>query len=468
MPEHILFLTGKLAEPALHQVLEEMQPTEFTYTVRQIGVNVAALMTDTLIRKRLADAQGADRIILPGRVRGDIAALSTHYRVPVIRGPEELKDIPSFFGRGGKPVDLSRYEVRIFAEIVDAPDLTVDAIARRASEAARDGANVIDLGCLPNTPFPRLEDAIARLHEDGLLVSVDSMETGELLRGGRAGADFLLSLREETLWLAQEVAATPVLIPEQPGDLDSLYRAMEALEKSGRPYIADPILDPIHYGFTDSLVRYHAVRQRYPEAAMMMGTGNLSELTEADTTGIHAILMGIISELRIGNILTTQVSPHARSAIRECDAARRIMFAAREEKRIPRGYSDALMGLHARAPFPFSTEEIRQMAAAIKDPSFRVQISAEGIHVFNRDGMHVGPDPFTLFPYLHLEQDGGHAFYMGVELARAQIAWQLGKRYTQDTELAWGCALPPREVDMLSYCAPGATMKKPGNKENQA
>jgi hypothetical protein len=37
-------------------------------------------------------------------------------------------------------------------------------------------------------------------------VSADSFDTDELLRAGRAGADYLLSLREDTLWLADEVA----------------------------------------------------------------------------------------------------------------------------------------------------------------------------------------------------------------------------------------------------------------------
>src|ERR1700693_3389018 len=61
----------------------------------------------------------------------------------------------------------------------------------------------------------------------------------------------------------------------------------------------------------------------------MMGTGNLTELTEADTLGIQALLMGIVSELRITNILTTQVSAHASGVIREADRARRGMYAAR-------------------------------------------------------------------------------------------------------------------------------------------
>jgi hypothetical protein len=68
-------------------------------------------------------------------------------------------------------------------------------------------------------------------------------------------------------------------------------------------------------------VRYHSLRERYPQAEIMMGVGNLTELTDADTSGINAILMGIISELGIGSILTTEVSPHARRAVREADAA---------------------------------------------------------------------------------------------------------------------------------------------------
>ena len=31
-------------------------------------------------------------------------------------------------------------------------------------------------------------------------------------------------------------------------------------------------------------------------------------------------------------------------------------------------------------------------------------------------------------------------FILGVELARAQIAWELGKNYDQDNELKWGVA----------------------------
>ena len=459
MSEHILFLTGKLAEKSLNRVLDQMRPQEFTYQVLNIGISVAGLMTADLILRRLPSPANSTRIMVPGRCRGDLDVLSKHYGVPVVRGPDELKDLPQHFGRSGSSKDLSRYDVRIFAEIVDAPQLNIDQILLRAAKYRKEGADVIDLGCLPETPFPHLEDAVTALKSSRYQISVDSVEPQELLRGGKAGADYLLSLKEDTLWVAEEVGSTPVLIPQQSGDLASLERAMEKMAKRNRRFITDSVLDPIHTGFADSLVRYYELRRRHPETEIMVGVGNLTELTDADTTGINALLMGIISELHITNILTTEVSPHAGRAVREADAARRIMYAAREASSLPRDFSSELLTVHARKPFPDTAEEIAELARAIKDPSYRIQVSEQGIHIYNRDGMHTATDPFALFPLLDLENDAAHAFYLGVELARAQIAWQLAKRYNQDEELDWGCAVDRKPEDLTQHRAPGTTLE---------
>ena len=92
-----------------------MQPTAFTYDVHNIGVNVAGLMTANLIQRRVTNVGKATRVMVPGRCRGDLATLSQHYAVPVDRGPEELKDLPEFFGKKKKHADLSRHDVKIFA-----------------------------------------------------------------------------------------------------------------------------------------------------------------------------------------------------------------------------------------------------------------------------------------------------------------------------------------------------------------
>lgn len=459
MPDHILFLTGHLAEPRLRQVLESMAPTPFTWEVRNLGVKVAALMTPEIIRRRLGEVKGASRIVLPGRCKGDLAALGEELGVAFELGPDEVKDLPQFFGRKGAGRDLTAHDCTIFAEIVEASALPVEAILARAAGLRAEGADVIDLGCLPGTPFPQLEEAVQALKAESYRVSVDSGDPDELRRGDRAGADFLLSLTEATLDLAAETTAVPVLIPARHGDLDGLIGACERLAAAGRPFLADPILDPIHFGFTASVVRYHELRRRLPEVAILMGVGNLTELTDADTTGITMVLMGMVSELAIRNVLVVQVSPHCRRAVAEAELARRILFAARADASLPQGYDPGLLCLRDRRPFPNSAEEIAENAAAVSDPNYRIEVTDDGLHVYNRDRHHVAADPFDLYPKLGVEIDGSHAFYLGVELARAQVAFQLGKRYAQDNELRWGVAVPPPQADRLHLAAPKSTLE---------
>jgi len=462
MSEKLLFLTGKLAEPSLHKVIQEMAPVAFDYRVHQLGLSVAALMTTKMIGRRLTKEiiADSDQIIVPGRCRGDIELLSQQLGVSVIRGPEEVKDLPIFFGRERKQPDLTRYDVNIFAEIVDAPDRDIDGILERANYYRDNGANVIDIGCLPEEKFPHMEEAIAALHEAGFKVSVDSLNIGDLRRAGKAGADYVLSLTEKTYHLAEEMDAVPIIVPAERASLESLERAMELMDKINRPWIADPIIEPIHFGFTNSIVRYHELRRRYPDAPMMMGVGNLTELTDADTSGINALLFGIISELQITNVLATEVSPHARKAIKEADIARRMMFAAREDSSLPRDFTADLLITHERRPFPDTAQEIAELASNIKDPNYRIKVADQGIYMFNRDGLMQDIDPFAFYPQLDLKEDTGHAFYLGAELAKAQIAWQLGKRYTQDEELEWGCATNKIEDDLTQQKVEGTTIKK--------
>lgn len=461
MSEHVLFLTGKLAEKQLRNILDKMQPN-FTYTVHQLGLKVAALMTTDMIARRLSDTFGADRVIVPGRCRGNLDVLSKTLGLPIDRGPEELKDLPQYFGKAAQKPDLSRYSLKIFAEIVDAPNVSVEEVVKRAHYYKKNGADVIDIGCLPSTDFPQMEAIIQALKREGFMVSIDSLEPEDLLRGAKAGADYMLSLHEGSLWVADEVTAIPILIPEKHEDLSSLDRAIKRMQAKKRAFIVDPILDPMHFGFTQSIVRYHEVRKNYPDIEMMMGVGNITELTHADTAGMNALLLGICSELDINNILATEVSQHACRAIKEADLARRILFTAKEHDTLPKHIDSGLMALHETSPFPYSLDEIKELAGQISDPSYRIQTSAEGVHIFNREGMHSATDPFELFPKLHVETDGGHAFYLGVELARAEIAWQLGKRFTQDQALNWGCATDNEEqtVDLHSFKPAGTTLQK--------
>ena len=80
-------------------------------------------------------------------------------------------------------------------------------------------------------------------------------------------------------------------------------------------------------------------------------------------------------------------------------------------------------------------------AKEVRDKNFRIEIAEDGIHIFNRDGHHVAQDAFALFAEARRRRRTGRTpSISGLELARAEIAWRLAKRYAQDEPLDWGVA----------------------------
>ena len=462
--DKLLFLTGRLAENRLKTTVAGIGLADQSWSVANIGIKVAALMTEAIVRNRLKGPLDATRVIVPGRSRMNLASLGEHFGVPFERGPDELADLPQYLGKGGKPPDLSKNDLRIFAESVDATTLTVEQMLARAHDQKAKGADVIDIGCQPETPFPHLEEMVAALVQAGFKVSVDSGNVDELACGAKAGAHYVLSLDETTLDVVRGTSCVPILVPKPHGDLQSLIRAIDLAAKKKIKVIADPILDPIHFGFTTSIERYAELRRLRPTCEILMGTGNLTELTDADSLGVTATLLGICSELRIQNVLIVQVSPHTRRTIEEHDAARRLMFRAREDESLPKSYGSGLLSLHDLNPHPLSGAEITAEAALIKDDNYRIQLSDDGVHIYNRQGHHVARDPFELFSKLGVEADGAHAFYLGYELAKAEVAMQLGKRYAQDNPLDWGISADKKAEDLTRHAPEGPTLKAKGAK----
>ena len=149
MKKKIIFLTGKLAYPALLKVLEENPSDKFDYDVVEIGVSVAALATIDIIANKFKpnDLKDVDKIVIPGRCKGDIEKLKTLYNnIDVQRGPDELKDLPKFLGLEGKDIELSNYETQIIAEITDAPQLTIPKIIKRAEYYKKMVQTILILG----------------------------------------------------------------------------------------------------------------------------------------------------------------------------------------------------------------------------------------------------------------------------------------------------------------------------------
>jgi dihydropteroate synthase-like protein len=263
------------------------------------------------------------------------------------------------------------------------------------------------------------------------------MDREEILMADEAGVDYVLSLNGSNRDLAERLRATPVLIPDTPEDLDSLEATIAHLERLGKPYLVDPIVEPIATGFAASLGRYLEVRRRHPDVEMLMGIGNLTELTEADSTGVTAMLIGFCQELGIRNVLTTEVIEWAHGAVREAVLAAQLMHFAQEQGTPPKHVDGRLLTVKDEDLRPYAESELRELQAQVTDPNFRIFADSDWIYVFNAELFVKGTDFNEIFEQLGVDE-ATHAFYLGKELMKATIARALRKNYRQESPLDWG------------------------------
>jgi dihydropteroate synthase-like protein len=357
--------------------------------------------------------------------------------VPVVKGPKDLKDLPVAFGRERVLRGYGEYRVRVVAEIVEAWQLALDEIIAAAEYYQASGADIIDLGCPPMEPFVGVGAVVTELKRRGYTVSVDTFDEPTILEADAAGVDLLLSVNQQNMHLVPELSCKVVVIPDFGEGLDSLERNVADVARHGVPHVLDPILDPLGFGLTAAVERYAETRRRHPDAEILMGVGNVTELTDVDSTGVNAVMAGIITELDIDYVLTTEVISWARGAVRELDLARKLMFYAKRSGVPPKSIDDRLIALKD-VPFDAYTEaELRAMQRKVEDRNLRIFTDHEKVYVFNRDVFLTGVDAGELFAQLHVG-DAGHAFYLGRELERATLAVRLGKKYVQESGLRWG------------------------------
>src|SRR5690349_5723384 len=411
-------------------------------------ITVAALMTPAWIARRLEVGPDVTRIMIPGLCEGDPAPLSEQFGIPAEKGPADLKRLPAFFGQADARSRYGARDVRVFAEINNVPRLDRERIVEAANYYREAGADVIDLGLsLGRRWLDDGPEVIADLKARGFTLSIDTLDPDEILMADAAGVDYVLSLNGDNRHVAERLRATPVLIPDTPDDLDSLDATIAHLRELGKPFLADPIIEPIGSGFAASLGRYLEVRRRHPDAEMFMGIGNLTELTEADTTGVTAMLIGFCQELGIRNVLTTEVIHWGRGAVREAVIAAELMHFAVTRGTTPKHVDGRLLTVKDEDFRPYAEDELRELHEQVTDPNYRIFADADWIYVFNADRFVKGTDFNAIFDQLGVEE-GTHAFYLGKELMKASIARALRKNYRQESPLDWGYmtfAEPKRE-----------------------
>ena len=441
--EHILFVTGKLAAPSLEPVVARLaDEVGFDFQIHVAKISVAALMTTDWLIGKLSPLEGTTRVVLPGLCRGSIEPLTEKFAgITFERGPENLLDLPEHFQRAStSAAPYGQYDIEILSEINHADRLTREDLLLQSRRLSASGANIIDLGCTPGEPWKEIGDAVRALRDEGMRVSVDSFLTEEVEAALAAGAELVLSVNSSNIERATDWGAEVVLIPDDhqsPGWLDELHRHADRLTKAGVRFRIDPILDPIGFGFAASLGRYLEVRRAMPDAEIMLGIGNLTELTEVDSAGVNTILIGFCQEVGIRSVLTTEVINWAKSSTAEIDIARRLMHFSITNRRLPKHVDPRLVMLRDPKTHQQSEADLRRLQEEIRDPNFRIFAENGQVVAMNNELFETDADPFLLFERLGVE-DASHAFYLGWEMMKASLAIQLRKDYTQDRALRWG------------------------------
>ena len=372
---------------------------------------------------------------LPGQPLGD----RTDGRGrPVELGPEDLRDLPRFFGGlESRREGYGPFDIEILAEINHAPRLTLDEIVAAAEHYRSEGADVIDVGCDPGSRWAGVGRAVEELRRRGFRVSIDSFDPDEVGDAVSAGAELVLSVNASNRAHARSWGVEVVAIPDQPGTWDGLDATVRDLRDQGVPFRIDPILEPIGFGFAASLGRYLEVRARFPDVPLMMGIGNLTELTDVDSAGVNTLLIGLCQELGVKSVLTTEVINWARTSVKEIDLARRLMYHAVTRRTLPKHIEPGLVTLRDVKVPRFGAEALAEMAARVKDTNWRIFAEDGVIVAFNGTHYLTDADPFLLFEKMGVS-DPSHAFYLGYEMMKARTSLTLGKNYRQDQALDWG------------------------------
>lgn len=471
--DRLHFVTGRLAEVSLRgQVQTAAARMSMDYSIQVMPITVAALITPKWLIRHLQVPGGTTHVILPGFCEASLddpsdpntsdpdreigtggpacetwrTVIARHAHIApdhVLCGPKDCRDLDAWLGGKIHRPDLSKHSIEIIAEINHVPRMSIDQVVAIADQLRADGADRIDLGCDPSRRCSTIGDYARELVQAGHSISIDTFDDWEANQAIRAGASLVLSINSSNRQSALDYGCEVVAIPDTTEDLSSLDRTIEFLSTRNVPFRLDPILEPIGSGFGASILRFAEVRKRYPEVAMMMGIGNLTELTDVDSAGVNLLLLALCEEFSVASVLTTQVINWARSSVKECDIARRLVHHSVRQGVPPKRLSDDLVMLRDPKLRPYAIDAIESLAAGIRDNNYRLIAQDAAIHLISA-GIHLtGSDPFELFDRLlgrpqSDNVDASHAFYLGYEMAKASIALQLGKQYEQDQSLRWG------------------------------
>ena len=299
-----------------------------------LPITVAALATTPWIARHLTIPAGVDRVILPGLCQGDLDPVAHGApAVPVERGP----DGPARPARVLRHVEATHagygaYDIEILAEINHAPRLTrAEILLASPGACAPTGPTSSTWAATPARPGPASATRCARCATTGCASRSTASIRGEVEAAVAAGAELVLSVNGTNVDGRRRIVgrARSSPLPDMPAharrprshgrDADGVRRAVPHRSRSSSRSAS---ASPRRWAATSKCAA------AIPDAEMMMGVGNLTELTDVDSAGVNVLLLGFCQELGIRSVLTTEVINWCRSCVRELDLARRLVHHA--------------------------------------------------------------------------------------------------------------------------------------------
>ncbi len=487
----ILVVTGKLAENAVKKSVTDEAD------VLVLDIEVAAFVTPALLRRSLPDKK-YDLILIPGLASGDFSGLEKELNTPIRLGPKHAVDLDFVLSfadtiafskkvpacelllekrrssafekiieieeRSISPLTLKGLKLggnsrmKVMAEIVDAGHLTRSELTNKIYYYIEQGADIIDLGISLDTAPDKVRAAVETAKSvTGIPLSIDTLDPALINTALDSGIDIVLSLNSENINEVRDnivqSSAAAVIIPDCVEDLESLFKNIESAKNSGIVnIIADPVLEPAGHGLVESINRYYELRERDWETPLFFGIGNVTELIDADSIGVNAMLSGIAMELGSSILFTPEFSSKAYNSVSELKTASMMMMLARERGSAPKDLGIDLLAIKEkrRREFglhPENATEARENEKWHLDTagSFKIEITEDEYsngkahpgkivakHNDNSIAGETAKEVLDTIIRLGLVSRIDHAGYLGRELMKAELALKFKRSYSQD------------------------------------
>ncbi len=483
---------------------------------------VAALLTPQIIANQLKTKklENFNMILTPGLVRGDTSVISKATGVPAFKGPRYAADLPTVLDslceiqlstmvsaddllheklhqKALQEIDKTEanrqellkkpgnmiienlalgkdFPMRVLAEIVDAALMGKETVQQTAKHFVMAGADIIDVGMVAGESQPEKAKRIVEWVRQvvDVPVSIDTLDPAEIKAAVDAGAELILSGDagniEEIAPFASKVAVVVIPTNQCQGffpkkALDRVKYLEEIIQKANqlgvKRCLADLVLEPSD--ILESFIAFKEFAARNPTVPLFVGVSNVTELFDADSVGLNAILARLSQEVNASILLATEKSAKAKGTVAEEVAAAKMMFLAKKRGSVPKDLGIDLLILKDKRSHeePYDknletdakvTKAPEKSEAAILDSEsmFRIAVdrTEEVLVAIHYDSVDMAK-PFNIIKGknadslyikivdMKLISKLDHAAYLGSELAKAEIALRTGKEYIQDKDL---------------------------------